>query len=322
MAVIVHSFIREPLYLHADYRDEKLALIAQWQHRVNAAAFGTSRLHEGFNPAVFDAGFAGTPYAINSLNLAIVGGSQTEQRAMAREFLKHNPPQEKKHVCFVMLEINAGLNLPPENRFNPRAVNLYDWDTLRFVHTFNAATSTAWRKLGRIGFALLASAAHYANAGMVSSAVFSPVGKDFESGEGRGLITVPPSVESTHQVEAALASYPKRPAVYAEAVLPGNRLLLDDLASGADGAQFIYIVPPMLSDLERMPEYPASMEGPNGPVPILNLARPDRYPDLYEARNWQDPVHLSAEGAASLSRILGREVVRWLHKNPNPRCGR
>ena len=52
-------------------------------------------MHNGFDPRIFDAAMRGTAEQTRSLNLGIAGGSQSEQRATALEFVRHlQPPAE------------------------------------------------------------------------------------------------------------------------------------------------------------------------------------------------------------------------------------
>jgi hypothetical protein len=83
------------------------------------------------------------------------------------------------------------------------------------------------------------------------------------------------------------------------------------------GVQFMYVATPRLEDLKSAPDYPAEIEGPAGPVPIFNLARPDLYPELYQPQNWRNAHHLNHDlGAPLFSRLLASQVRSWLGTHP------
>src|ERR1700722_607244 len=101
VAGVVHLGMRDPLYLHADIRSEKLFLLQQWSGKAYAASFGSSHVHNRFDPRTCDAVMAGTPEETRSVNLAIAGGSQSEQRAMAMEFVRQlQVPTEAPRACW------------------------------------------------------------------------------------------------------------------------------------------------------------------------------------------------------------------------------
>ena len=109
-----------------------------------------------------------------------------------------------------------------------------------------------------------------------------------------------------------------------QTVLPGNVELVRELndASRVRNVRFLYVVMPMVSDLTEHPVYPETMAGPEGPEPILNLARPDLYPELYQVKYWHDGAHLNEAGAGFASRLLAEQIKAWYARNPAAaRCG-
>lgn len=317
-AALIRTQLPDPFLLPAEYRSDKLALIDQWRSRANVAAFGSSRMHEGFLPEIFDAQF-GPSFASTSLNLGIVAGSLNEQRAMARRFLERKRPTGPCPTL-ILLEMNAGLNLPPETRFDPRTVNLYDADSLNFVANFEDPGIGILRRIGRITFALSAAAAHYANAGMLSAVLF-PVEHAVADEDARGRIGLPQTEDEAERVATLFAARPAESKVVPVSLGQGYRRLLDNIAS--PHAHYLYVVAPMLDDMSDIPDYPAAIEGPNGPVPIFNLARPDRFPELYRLENWRNATHMTHEGAAVFSRLLGMQVADWAaHQSFPAECGK
>ncbi len=305
MALLLHALLPDPSSLPTQYRTSKLALIERWSGKANIAAFGTSRLHEGFLPATFDAVFGAEPGAAPfSVNLAVVAGSLTEQRMLAKRYLAHA-------TCpnLLMLEINAGLNMPPETRFDPRTVNLYDTDVLHFVLFFRDTSISFPRRLGRIFYALTASAAHAMNAGMLGSVLF-PVAHPSANEDARGRIGLPQTPEERMHVAEMFAVRPAAPDIISKTVGEGYRQLLADIAGPKRNMRFLYIVAPMLEDMTQRPDYPAHMDWAGGDVPILNMARPDLFPEIYRPEHWRNATHMTRQGAETFSRLLAGEVAK------------
>ena len=292
---------------------------------VNVAAFGSSRVHNGFDPNAFDAALAERGYPLTSLNLGIFGGAQTEERALAREFVAHLPASASA-PCLVLLELNAGLNFQTINLFHPRAINLYDPDTVLFALRFSGDTLGTVQRFGRAGIALAAGSLHIANVGMLGEALFEPVRdpRPTRSDALRGFLNEDQSPAGLAGVKQAFKTRPSVPAPEAVPLLPGNQEMLVDIAAAAPvrNLQLVYFVTPTLDALQRAPRYPDTIEGPDGAVPIFNFAEPVKYPELFEAPLWSNPGHLSRSGAAMFSRMLADEVGAWIAKTPRAaRCG-
>lgn len=321
------NLLSAPAFLrHVADRSPKLALIDDWRGRATSAAFGTSRVHNGFSPAAFDAEFANASYAVTSLNLGLFGGSQTEQRALARQFLTRlKPPSGRPSVCLLMLELNAGLNFQLVNLLHPRSIDVYDLDTIRFVASFSGQNVSVPRRIGRLGYALVSGALHLANIGVLSSVWFDPLSASDAIAAGqRGLLPVPMDENGIRAVANAFDQHSGQPVTVDVPLVPGNKRLLANLASASriSNVQFVYFVLPTLDALNTVPNYPPILDGPEGPVPIINLARPDRYPALFKPEAWANPGHLSPSGAALASTILAREIREWLSGQPSlPKCG-
>lgn len=317
-ALVIHLLIPNPLRLYASLRSEKIALLDGTNGEVCSAAFGSSRINDGFDPRAFDDELTAISRGIATINLGIEGGSQTEQRAVALEFARRyagRPKRQERH-CFVLLELNAGANFTNDHLIHPRAINIYDWSTFKFV---NLLTDSRFRvrKASRDGFALAAMAMHYTNMGMLSSSILQPP-IDYtvlaeETADGRnGLHSLPTTPQPL--IYAEYGSHPPAKSTPAPLSLTrGNNLLVQELAqrAGDPSLHFIYIVSPLYSNLESYPTYPDSFETPNGVEPILNIARPDLYPQLFEPRYWHDPSHLNSDGAAFAGRLLADQLESW-----------
>ena len=329
-AAAIHASIRNPLRLHADIRSEKLAILDEMRGRAESAAFGSSHVHNGFNPGAFDRELAGSPLETRSENLGVAGGSQSEQRAMALEFVRHlQPAPAASHACLVMLELNAGANFTPDHLVHPRAIDIYDWKTARFIsHLVDPAMS--WKQgAGRTGFALVAMGLHYANVGMLSNLIFAPslnqaIIKRETEGDRRGQEVSAYDPVRVAAMAKEIAAQPKQVRFEAISTTPGNTGLISEIAdaSAVKGLAFAYIVMPSLDDLKITSIYPDAIDAAGLQVPIVNLARPDRYPQLYHAELWNDDSHLNGRGAEMASVLVADELKRWYAAHGGaPRCG-
>jgi hypothetical protein len=334
VAAAVHRSLRDPLYLHANIRSEKLSILEHWRGRVYTASFGSSHVHNGFDPRIFDAVMRGTAQQTRSLNLGIAGGSQSEQRATALEFVSHlQPPTEASggaRACLVILELGAGANFTNDHLVHPRAINIYDWQTTEFVTRLTSSGMSMRQRAGRIGYATAAMALHYMNVGMLSDRIFpAPLDTEMLHDETvedrRGLLVMPRQTPYLQRLAAMIAMAPPQPRMTAATVLPGNTDLLNTLeaASAVDHLQFVYLVLPKLSDLWQQVHYPSSIATASGVVPIINLAQPSRYPQIYDAHLWYDDAHVNERGAQLLTTLLAEELKRWYAAHGQAlRCGR
>jgi hypothetical protein len=321
-ALLLHLLIDNPRQLYAEERSEKLALLHKWSHDIDVVAVGTSRVEEGFDPAVFDATFTTSGQRTNSFNLGLPGGSQSEQRFTGLEALSALQSSNARSDRLLLLELNAGINFPPEDVLHPRSIDLYDMDTIRFSYRFGGDEG-AVKQLGRLGFALVAGVAHYANAGMLSAIVFRSKSADNPEvalAATHGQRITPASAQDRQGVAEAFSARiaPTQPAPVSLA--PGNLHLIADLAyaapaTSAHPVQLAYVVTPTLADRSSAAIYPDEIRGPNGPVPIINMARPDRYPELYQQANWRNTGHLNKAGAALFTRLLAQQLDAWLRRH-------
>jgi hypothetical protein len=320
VAGVVHLGVRDAIHLHADIRSEKLAILEGWSGRAYSAGFGSSHMHNGFDPRTFDAAMAGTPEETRTLNRAVAGGSQSEQRAMALEFMHQlkTPTGTEARACWVILELGAGANFTNDHLVHPRAINLYDWPTMRFVLGLASADMGWWQRVGRAGYALAAMGLHYLNVGMLSNRIF-PAPLDAEMlreetvEDRRGLLVMPRQTPSLASIAAQIAAAPRQANVVKGALAPGNAELVEELsaASSVPHLQFAYVVMPKIGDLWEQVEYPAFVETTQGRVPIVNLARPQRYPQIYDPQLWYDDAHVNERGAQLVTRLLAEELKQW-----------
>ena len=323
-AALLHIILPPAIGLYAAMRSEKLILLGQFKDRATTAVFGSSHVHNGFDPRTFDRTLAGTPLATTTLNLGIAGGSQSEQRAMALQFVSHLKPHPDQ-ACFVLLELNAGANFTNDHLVHPRAINVYDWQTVHFVSRLSPPSLGRSRAAGRLLYALAASGLHYANVGMLSSLIFNPspdreMLADETKDDRRGLLEEAGS--PTMGPLFATIGHSMKPSP--EPLLPGNYDLLSELQhdSLVHNVHFVYWVSPRVDNLDHYPVYPPEITVSGVTTPILSIARPDLYPALYQPQNWADDAHLSGSGAALLGNILGGQLLDWYKAHPQPMaCG-
>jgi hypothetical protein len=323
LATALHLLMPNMLRLHADGRSEKMEILDAWRGGVYAAAFGSSHVNDGFDPRTFDDELTAMQRRTPSINLGIEGGSQTEQRVLALEFVRHfsTGSEVGQKPCFVLLELNAGANLTLDHLVHPRTINIYDWDTTRFVFALSDDSFSPVRRYGRDAYALVAMGMHYSNVGMLSSYIFKPpinpeTLQDEIANGRRGLHGLTGQNDRlSSETQAHLAVHP--PVPKPQRLLPGNHRLLGELAdaSGNKNLHFIYFVMPMYSDLTEYPLFPATIETPHGVEPILSLARPDLYPQLFTPQYWHDGAHLSESGASLASRLLADQLRAWYQAN-------
>lgn len=341
-AAVLHAAIvtaiRDPLRLYAAIRSEKLALLPQWHGRIFSAAFGSSHVHNGFDPRAFDEAMAASPEPTTTANLAVEGGAQPEQMALAQTFVRQLVPPHTvgaaDQPCLVLLELGEGANFTPDHLVHPRAINLYSWPRVRLVSELTDARMRLTQRLGRIGFALTAMGLHYASVGMLSNAIFQPP-LDMSmlhretTGDRRGEDELSPDAKTLADMRRMVANPPARPEISPGEVLPGNSALVQRIAEAGAGKHlsFVYVLMPKLGDLFQALDYPdhLTVALPTGAteVPILNLARPDRFPEVYRNLDlWHDDAHLDGDGARLVSRLLAQQLAAWYaqHGRPEP-CG-
>ena len=332
IALLLHLTLRDPLHLHADMRSEKLEMLARLQGSVTSAAFGSSHVHNGFSPSAFDhelATGASPTLQTHTINLAVEGGSQAEQRVMALEFVRHLTPPPPGQPCLVVLELNAGANFLNSYLVHPRTIDIYDWHTARFIATLTSPRMPLTQRVGRTAYALAASALHYINLGMLSNRIFAPplsqaILHDQLAEDRRGQELLAPPRPGNHELDDKLAATPRSAVPVVELTTPGNTALPAEIeaASPVKNLAFVYLVYPKFGDLAGPLQYPDHLTANGRDIPIINLAQPALNPWLYDPKYWHDEAHLDAAGATLLSALFADRLKAWYaqHGAP-PTCG-
>ena len=325
----IHPFVRDSLGLYASERSEKLEMERRNHFQYSSAAFGSSHVEVGFDPRAFDAGLAGTSLAVHSFNLGLSGGAQVEQRVMALDFLDHLKPPPAGQPCFVLLEATAPPTFSLLFTTHPRQINILDWRSEELARQFPEPQTTRLHILHLREAALEPAIYHLISMGMLSNRIFRPpydeaMIAEKTKNDHRGLHVVPETALADKDVDRSFALALPVPQPVASGLEEGHRMLIEELERAPHGnkVQFVWVAFPELDDLMQYKVLPDSEMTPLGEVPILNLARPDLYPQLYEHAMWRDNQHLNEQGAKAASALLAKLLLNWSHDHPVQRnCG-
>jgi len=302
----IHLLVTNPIELYAQDRSEKLEMLKNSHEAFGFVVFGSSHAHNGFDPRAFDKEIQDAAQA-RSLNLAVRGGSQTEQAAMARHYLQSiKVPPKSPHATVLMLEANAGVNFQVMHLVHPRTINIYNKDIASLAYGFNPSRNELTKLIGRSGYALIATSLHYMNVGMLASQIFNPpVNKAILEHE-----IEPYSEKDAQDVISAIANKPNRAnaaTVEDTKGLAGVVKIINSSAATKD-TELLFYITPKLSDLITHPAYPPSMEVDGKCIQIINFAIPNEHPELYKAEYWHDPGHLNEAGAGLFSSLLAKKL--------------
>jgi hypothetical protein len=327
-AAILHVLIGSPFNLYAVERSEKLEILRRSNYAYSTAIFGSSHVQQGFDPRAFDAVLAGTPLAVRSFNLGIDGGAQIEQRLMALDFLDHLKPPATNQPCFVMLEATADPTFATYFSSNPRQINILDWRSMRLILEFPPDGYKRPNQIHRRLISFSVAFNHLINMGMLSNRIFRPPYNEAvmlaeTENDQRGMHHVPTNIYEQEDLARAFSRRASVPVAVPAQLFQGNADIVQDLhnAPNGDRVQLIWVVMPLLGDLVRYKVYPASEPTSFGEVPILDLGRPDLYPQLYDRSLWLDSQHMNAQGSQLFSRLLAQQLLAWAHDHPVHGCG-
>jgi hypothetical protein len=326
-ATLLHQLLGDPLRLHADSRSEKVLVLDRNRSTANSAAFGASFVKFGFDPRTFDRSLNGLSLQTRTISLAIEGGTQGEQRAMALEFVQHLPPTHSPDPCLVMLDVDAMANMTVDHLIHPRTINIYDLPTARFISHLTEPSMSLSQRIRRPGLAYLAALVHYANTGMLSNRVFSPPidQKAFASmtdGDRRGFDALTTDNPHDHsEVVRQIGAWRGNAPLEARSLNQGNLELIAQLQAAAPTHHLspVYLVMPRLSDLVTTPQYPDSVVVNGERIPIIDLAHPDLYPSIYQTQLWHDDIHVNEEGAQLVTALFAEQLKLWYQQHGAPR---
>lgn len=327
-AAILHLLIGNTLNLYAIERSEKLEMMRRSNYAYSTAIFGSSHVQQGFDPRIFDATLAGTPIAVRSFNLGVDGGAQIEQRVMALDFLDHLKPPATNQPCFVMLETTADPTFATYFASHPRQINILDGRSMRLILQFPPEGYKRPNQIHRRLISFSVAFNHLINMGMLSNRIFRPPYRESAIltetvNDQRGMHHVPTNIYEQQDLDKAFAHRVRPPKANPFQLYKGNDTIVEDLHRAPNGnrVQLVWVVMPLLGDLIRYKVYPQSETTSFGEVPILDLGRPDMYPELYDRSLWLDNQHLNEQGSQLLSRLLAQQLLAWAHDHPVHGCG-
>jgi hypothetical protein len=331
MAAFMHLLAGNTLELYARDRSEKLEILRRSGYPYTSAIFGSSHIHQGFDPRAFDATLAGSPLATYSVNLGIDGGSVMEERVMALAFLDHLKPaanvQPSSQPCLVMLETNAPNAFAIMYVSHPRQINILDWQSLRTVLELPPEGYVRPNQLHHRLSTLTAAFYHAIAMGMVSDRIFRPPFDeptiDYETVDDRRGMHHLLEQNGQHDIDHAFSRRHFPPTPVPAQLSTGNASIMQDLESSPNGkrVQLAWVVMPVLHDLEKYDVFPPSEPTTFGEVPIFDMGRPDLYPQLYDRSLWADSQHMTEPGSQLFSRLLAQQVLAWSQAHPVPGCG-
>jgi hypothetical protein len=296
----------------------------------DVVVIGASTVMRAFDPAVFDAEVGARGFPLRSFNLGVPGAFQLEVDHLIEELLARARVKPR----WILVELptrRLDKLLPPVNLFTDRAVY---WHTPReTLAWFRAAARSArtgeaphrgldvlrhaawrWASLGQgdriavraLGIGEAAREAHVAEAARTRGFRPFPVGPDAPQSDLRDEFLASPEWYRgvVARVDAVNGGPPPR------RVLDPAWLASQEAHARAQGAEIVYITTPTILHTAEIHALHRA-----GAIPVLlAFDSPSRDPDLYEAENRFDAIHLNEVGARLFSRRLGDRFAGWLKK--------
>jgi hypothetical protein len=328
MAGWLHLLAGNTLDLYASERSEKLEMLRRSGYAFSSAIFGSSHVHQGFDPRTFDATLAGTPLATYSFDLGVDGGSQVEQRVMALDFLEHLKPPAAGRPCFIMLETTAPASFSLQFVSHPRQINILDLESLRVLLQLPPEGYLWPNRIHHRLASFTAAFYHAIGMGMLSNRIFRPPYNEETiqaetANDKRGTHHVAENPYADSDIAHALGRRHFPPTPVSSRLAQGNASIMEDLHRAPNGnrAQLAWVVVPELKDLETYKVYPEAEPTSFGDVPVFDLGRPDLFPQLYDPSLWVDSQHMNQKGAEMFSRVLAQQLLVWSHAHPVHGCG-
>lgn len=310
----------DPLDLYAQGRSEKLNTLNKTEVRYNLAIFGSSRVADAFDPNAFDARLSNHGIkGINSINLGVPGGSQTEQYAMATRYINYLKRNNIKRATLI-LELTAGVNLQNMHLIHPRAINLYNHDVALFALSFSTPKSGLFKSLGRSAYAVAATSLYHLNLGFLSSTIFSPLhiaDDSFHHINNQNLDSINRRINQSvpSDVATAFLKAPKSSISMSFIGQPGYSGLINNLSEQASlnniNIKFVYVAFPTLQTLNHHILWPPHMKTLIGNVPVIDLSASQQ---LITPKCWKDVGHLNKKCAFIASQIIADILVDKVYK--------
>lgn len=286
--------------------------------------FGSSRLHFGCMPAVFDAAMAERGQPRRTFNLAFSGMRPHDYGELAHWVLEHRPPQ-LRHVIVELMDWSPD---PGEgNWLTDRQLEGHPWRRLLpRLRTIAAGNQPAWTRAERAGHAVLHTAAAMLALGqgprVLDDLADTWLGRPLEwvepvpDGGFVDAATVP--WESMQRAHAQLLADPdarERQLAARRAGEPGTarigRVDADDWLAlhqrfREAGIEPIYVVMPGIHG-SSVPA--AAIAAVAQHAVVLDFADGRAHPQLFATELWHDHAHLSRRGAEVFSTLLAERVA-------------
>lgn len=303
--------------------DDKLRYFAAHQDDYDLVFVGSSRLHRGVVPPLFDAEMAAHGHALRSFNFGTLGMQSHEASALVRRLLVNRPAR----LRFLVIEPGEfDPELPKENRFKKRVIFWHDrQETLAVWRTTLARQELPWTQRTDL---VLTHGLHFAARTLALDRGFDllrriapppePPSKLAELVRYQGFLpytatsyqysderkTFLADLEGFRQKVAARVvdrQREKAPRAGLAQAIAAQRAELE-----AAGITPIYVIPATLHDQGGIHTLHRS-----GVLPrFLAFDDPSQYPQLYDENLRFDPEHLSPEGAELFTRLLAERLAR------------
>lgn len=303
--------------------DDKLRYFSEHQDDYDLVFVGSSRLHRGVVPALFDAEMAALGHPVRSFNFGTLGMQAHEASSLLRRLLA-NKPARLRYVVIEPGEFDP--ELPAENRFKRRVIFWHDrHETLAVWRSTLARQDLPWTRRADL---LMTHGLHFVAQAMALDRGFdliqriapTPVApsKLADLVKYQGFLPYTPQsyefsderkafladLASYRQQVAALGAERPREKVPAEGLtqaIAAQRAELESL-----GLTPIYVIP---ATLHAQNEFHALNR--SGVMPrLLAFDDPTEYARLYDENLRFDPEHLTQEGADLFTRLLAERLAR------------
>lgn len=303
--------------------DDKLRYFAAHQDDYDLVFVGSSRLHRGVVPSLFDAEMAALGHPLRSFNFGTLGMQPHEASALVRRLLENRPAR----LRFVVIEPGEfDPELPKENRFKKRVIFWHDrQETLAVWRSTLARQDLPWTQRADL---LLTHGLHFAARTLALDRGFDllrriappvePPSKLAELVRYQGFLpytatsyefseerkTFLADLEGYRYKVAALATERQREKAPPASLAPTISAQQAELEHF--GMTPIYLIPPTLRDQSGFHALHRA-----GVLPrFLAFDDPTEYPWLYEENLRFDPEHLTQEGAELFTRLLAERLAR------------
>ena len=296
----------------------KLRFFGLHKDEFDTVFLGSSHIHYGVAPSVFDEVLAGAGIQSRTFNLGIDGMCPPEQFYVLDQILAAKPHKLKR--LFLEME-NIEETWRPDERISQRAVYWHDWKRTRIVlrKVLNADVHESWKRKwhalrrgrGTIAVQLTLFARNVCNVGRAFDLAesFGPNDDYSEWNLGPKLDGYIPLVTSIFTEKAA--GLEKDLAHEISASL--ENVVIDRYAAGAyrDYARQIRAVgaTPILLVTPGHPQLPSKFPGA-APSLLLAYNDPIRYPDLYRFDARMDEYHLNPMGADRFTRLIAEDFLK------------